>query len=211
MIGTVRIVLNVPFVSVQHLESTLDKAQAAYGVNQQMPIYSTEFGYQTKPPNPLAIDPTTAAYYLNWAEYISWLNPRLRSYDQYLMMDPAKGNFPTGLKFSSGVPKPSYDAYLMPIYLPHTSAKPGQLLELWGGVRPAPYAATVTNRSQEVKIQLRTGTNGTFKTIRTVPITDPHGYFDVDVKFDAGGEVRLTWAFPHGPTIHSRTTSVSIH
>ncbi len=197
--------------SLPNLESTLDRVQAAYGVHQQMPIYSTEFGYQTNPPNPLAIDPTTAAYYLNWSEYISWLNPRLRSYDQYLMVDPPMGNFPTGLQFATRVPKPSYDAYRMPLYLPATSATPGQPLELWGCVRPAAYAAKLTSHVQEVKIQLSSGTGGAFKTVRTVPITDPHGYFDVDVKFDAGGEVRLAWTYPHGATIHSRTTSVSIH
>jgi hypothetical protein len=177
-----------------------------------MPLYSTEFGYQTSPPSKVSqIDPTTAATFLNWSEYLSWLNPRLVSYDQYLLVDPPKGNFPTGLEFADRTPKPGYDAFRMPLWLPRSSATKGQPLELWGDVRPAPNAAQATGAAQRVMIEFRPGGKGTFSTVRTVPLNDPHGYFDVDVKFDRSGQVRLGWSYPHGPTIHSRTASVSVH
>ena len=32
--------------------------------------------------------PATAAYYINWAEYLSYKNPRVKSYMQYLLTDP---------------------------------------------------------------------------------------------------------------------------
>jgi hypothetical protein len=194
--------------SLPNLESTLDRAQAAYGVHRPMPIYSTEFGFQTKPPEPSAsVDPTTAAYYLNWSEYIHWRNPRVRSYDQYLLVDPPGGNFPTGLEFANRTPKATYDAYRMPLYLPASSGERGQPLEVWGAVRPASHAAKTTR----VRIQFRAGSQGRFATVRTVTITDPHGYFDVDMKFDRSGTVRAEWSYPHGPTIHSRAASVVIH
>jgi hypothetical protein len=198
--------------ALPNLESTLDRARAAYGGRARMPIYSTEFGYQTEPPSTLShIDPTTAATYLNWSEYISWLNPRLRSYDQYLLVDPPSGNFPTGLEFANRAPKPTYDAFRMPLWLPTSSAKQGQPIELWGCVRPAPYAAKSTGAVQRVRIELRRGAHGNFATVRTVDLSDPHGYFDIDVKFDRSGQVRLAWTYPHGPTIHSRTAAVVIH
>ena len=40
--------------SIGNLESTLDRAMAAYGVHTQLPIFSTEFGYQTDPPEKIA-------------------------------------------------------------------------------------------------------------------------------------------------------------
>jgi hypothetical protein len=197
--------------ALPNLESTLDRAQAAYGAHTRMPIYSTEFGYQTTPPSKIAqIDPTTAARYLNWAEYISWLNPRLLSYDQYLLVDPPNGNFPTGLEFSDGTHKPGFDAFRMPLWLPASSAKRGQPLELWGCVRPAPSAAKETGAVQRVSIEYRPGASGRFETVRTVAIGDPHGYFDVQLKFDRSGQVRLAWSYPHGPTIHSRTAAVDV-
>ena len=83
------------------------------------------------------MSPKQAALYLNWSEYITWLNPRLRSYDQFLMTDGAAGNFATGLRFPNGSEKPSYAAFRMPLYLPVQSGAKGQALEVWGCVRPA--------------------------------------------------------------------------
>ena len=48
--------------------------------------------------------PHDPAYYLNWAEYLSWRNPRLRSYQQYLLRDPlpaTKADYWRG--FASGI------------------------------------------------------------------------------------------------------------
>ena len=77
---------------VPALERTLDGALAAYGSGTRFPLYDTEFGYQTSPPEKIlrAINPTIAAAYMNWAEYISWRNPRLRSFEQYLLYDPLR-------------------------------------------------------------------------------------------------------------------------
>ena len=56
------------------LERTLDQLQQTYGSDKKFPIYNTEFGLQTDPPETIsrAIDSKTAAYYLNWSEYLLW-------------------------------------------------------------------------------------------------------------------------------------------
>ena len=52
---------------------TLDRLNRAYGSRTQFPIWNTEYGYWTNPPEAAArISPATAAYYINWAEYLSW-------------------------------------------------------------------------------------------------------------------------------------------
>lgn len=199
--------------SLGHLESTLDSAQKAYGQSAHMLIYSTEFGYQTNPPEMIAraIDPGLAAEYLNWAEYLSWRDPRVASFDQYLLTDPAGGNFATGLEFANGRPKALYDAFRMPIFLPVTSAKQGQTLEVWGCVRPARYARLDTGLMQTAQIQFRpTGSSG-FRTLKGLAITDAYGYFDARMAFPGSGSVRLAWSYPHGPTIYSRTVAVTLH
>jgi hypothetical protein len=194
------------------LESTLDRVQQIYGSNTRFRIYSTEFGYQTNPPEKMlrTTDPATAAIYLNWAEYLFWKDPRVASYDQYLLTDPPSGNFATGLEFADGTRKATYAAYRMPIYLPDTKLQKGRQAEVWGAVRPAPIARMDTGRDQHVKIQFRPASGGGYKTVQTVPLTDRYGYFDTHQAFDSSGTVRLAWSYPHGETIFSREVQVTV-
>lgn len=195
------------------LEHALDTLQRVHGSDTHFPIYSTEYGYQTTPPDTEAgtVSPAQAAVYLNWSEYITWLNPRLRSYDQYLMTDSSAGNFATGLRFPNGSEKPSYAAFRMPLYLPRTTGSRDQALEVWGCVRPAPAVQASNHRPQRARIQFAPAAGGRFRTLRAVPLPGPRCYFDVRQRFPASGRVRLAWAYPHGPTVFSRTVDISLH
>jgi len=203
--------------AVPELEQTLDGAVSAYGSHVRFPLYDTEFGYQTNPPETIdrAISPTQAAYYANWAEYLSWLNPRIVSWDQYLLADPPPPSmFDTGLEFSSGAQKdPLYDAFRMPIYLPVTIAKSGKALEVWGCVRPVHYVLQHSRQPQFASIQLQAAPGQGFKTIKRVLITDGYGYFETPVSFPSSGNVRISWSYPRGESggeIHSRTVPITI-
>ncbi len=76
----------VGFEEIPRLESTLDRLQSMYRSSTRFEIYNNEYGYITDPP-PRAdssprgtghyVTPATAAVYLNWAEYLSWRNPRI--------------------------------------------------------------------------------------------------------------------------------------
>jgi hypothetical protein len=199
--------------TLPNLEHLLDSVTSTYGASKRFPLYSTEYGYFTDPPLSGAPSPPLAAAYLNWAEYISWHSPRIRSWDQYLLVDPPTGgasNFVTGLEFANGVPKPSYAAYRMPIYLPVTKAGAGQSLEVWGCVRPAHWVQHDTGAPQRAQVQLQTRAGAAFKTVKTVQITDPNGYFDINVPFTSSGSVRVAWSYPRGPTIYSRTVPITV-
>ncbi|MBV9802494.1 MAG: hypothetical protein JO130_04865, partial [Solirubrobacterales bacterium] len=200
---------------LQQLENTLDGAMAAYGSHVHLPLYNTEFGYQTNPPETMiarAVHPAQAAAWANQAEYMSWRDPRVVSWDQYLLSDPAPGpsSFDTGLQFSDGKPKATYDAFRMPVWLPSQSARQGQALEVWGCVRPAHYVLAHSRKPQVADIQFKPASGGAFKTIKRVALTDPYGYFDTQVTFRSSGTVRISWDYPHGPRIHSRTVQVTI-
>jgi hypothetical protein len=200
------------FAALPKLIETLDKAQRAYGSNRRFPIWSTEFGYKTNPPLALEASPTVAAGLINWSEYLSWRNPRISSYDQFLLIDPPKSSgseFDTGLEFADGRPKALYSAYRMPLWLPVTRFSAGQEIEVWGCVRPARYARVDTGAVQRVQIQLRPAGATRFDTIATVRLSDPYGYFDVHERFPSSGIVRLAWRYPHGPKIFSRVVSVT--
>jgi hypothetical protein len=201
--------------AIGNLESTLDHAMAAYGHHPRLPIYSTEFGYQTNPPEARSFlkDPTTAAYYLNWAEYLTWRNPRLRSYDQYLLTDPppsSGSSFATGLEFSNNTKKATYAAFRFPLYLPENTVAHGQTTEVWGSARPAVYPLRTSGRVAPVHVEF--AANGSqFRTLSTVPVHDAHGYIDTHVTFPGSGTVRLAWTPPGGGTIYSRAAQITVH
>ncbi|HTX46160.1 MAG TPA: hypothetical protein VMD48_07780 [Solirubrobacteraceae bacterium] len=200
------------FASLPKLIATLDRAQQVYGSSKRFSIWSTEFGYNTNPPRAEEASPAVASGLLNWSEYLTWLNPRIRSYDQYQLVDPPTSpdsQFDTGLEFSSGKPKAVYAAFRMPIWLPHTGFSPGAAIEVWGCVRPARFAGLDTHAVQYARIEFARGTSTRFTTLTTIKLTNPYGYFDVAEKFPGSGRVRLAWAYPHGAQIFSRVVSVS--
>jgi hypothetical protein len=200
------------FATLDRLILTLDRAQQAYGASTGLAIWSTEFGYKTDPPLADMATPSAAAGLMNWSEYLTWRNPRLRSYDQYELEDPpgnGPSNFVTGLEFASGLRKATYAAYRMPLWLPKTRFSSGQSLELWGCVRPARSAREQTGRVQRVRIQFRPIGASRFATVATIRLGDAYGYFDVDQAFRGTGSVRLAWRYPGGRRIFSRTVALT--
>jgi hypothetical protein len=188
------------------LTRALDRSMAAYGSHRHYDIYDTEYGYQTAPPRKPqsgVVSPATGAEYLNWAEYISWKNPRIASYDQYQLSDPEQptqandygndDNYASGLEAWDGKPKPTYYAFRLPLYLPKTK---GRRLEVWGCARPAPFATMDTGATQSAELQFEAKGSSTFTTLATVKITNSMGYFDIRVTFPGSGTVRLTYTYP---------------
>jgi hypothetical protein len=197
--------------TVNRLMRTLDRLNRAYGSHSQFPIYNTEYGYWTNPPEKAArISPTTAAYYINWAEYISWKSKRIRSYSQYLLVDPPANNFASGLEFKDGTPKVTFDAYMLPIMLPSTNTRRGRSLEVWGAVRPAAFAKKDGFGTQQAQVQFQANSRGGWKTVKRVSITNSRGYFDIRQTFSGSGSVRIAWVNESGQTVTSRTVRISV-
>jgi len=212
----------VGLADMPKLEQALDRLNATYGSGTHFPIYNTEFGFQTDPPASncgcVFLSPASAAYYLNWAEYIEWSNPRLRSDAQYLIFDapsgspahPNESSFSSGLVFLNGTPKPGFTAFRLPMFLPVTRTGAGGSLEVWGDVRPASFARKDTGRVPPVEIQFQPSSGGAWSTVRTIAVTGPAGDFEVPVHFRASGSVRLRWTYPSGYTDLPPGTSTTI-
>jgi hypothetical protein len=207
------------FQDIPQVEATIDHVNRVYGSTKKFPIYNTEYGYITNPPHPGYDSPATAAYYINWAEYLSWKQSRVMSYDQYLLADPppvAKpyNGFASGLDFSNGSHKATYDAFRLPVYMPKTSVSHSANTEIWGAAKPAPFMIKDGSGTQTVSIQL----NG--QTLKTVNVTGAGGYFDVKLKFPKSGTVRLAYTYPStnpflpttdlGKTIFSRSFRITV-
>src|SRR6185295_3334567 len=101
-----------------------DLAAKAGRLPRGLPIYNTEFGFQTNPPDVfVGTSPTKQAMLINVKEEYSYRYARLKSYSQYqLYDDPGRpgppavkwAGFQTGLRFAGGRNKPSLEAYKFP-------------------------------------------------------------------------------------------------
>ncbi|HTU95684.1 MAG TPA: hypothetical protein VMF14_07565 [Solirubrobacteraceae bacterium] len=212
------------FQDFPQVEATIDHVNKVYGSKKHLSIYNTEYGYITNPPQsthrPSYVSPATAAYYINWAEYLSWKQSRVQSYMQYLLADPPPTagpyqGFASGLEFPNGTHKPSYDAFRLPVYMPKTSISHTTNAEIWGAARPGAFMQKDGNGTPTIAIQL----NGT--TIKTLSVSSSGAYFDTKLKFPKSGTVRLAYTYPssdpflpvtdEGQTVFSRSFKITVH
>jgi hypothetical protein len=132
----------ISMLVIRRLGTALDRAGRAGRITGHLPIYSTEFGYQTDPPDPfVSTSPPRQAELLNEMEQYSYRYPRLKSYSQYLLYDDVArsgssalrwAGFQTGLRFANGKAKPSLDGYKLVLVV----RRHGQGVTIWGRVRP---------------------------------------------------------------------------
>ena len=157
------------FASLGNLARTLDRAAAAYGSHVRLPIYSTEYGYKTTSADSTRLPTATAAAYLNQTEYLSWRNPRIRSYDQYLLSDPPRER-------PDSTPVSSYAngaAQANARRLPNAALAAGHgrrrasPLEVWGCARPAPATERRSGRAQSIEVQFAPGAGASYHTVAT--------------------------------------------
>jgi hypothetical protein len=206
---------DIAMADIPRLDRTLRRIFAAYRQARRLPIYNTEFGYQTRPPDPFGFRPGLAATYLNQAEFMSYLNPHVRSYDQFLLVDapPLSGvpasqvwsSFQTGLEYGNGTPKPSLAAYRVPVFVPGAVRRRAGSFRVWGGVRPAPNGS-----AQTVDVLFRAGGRGRWRVIRRVVTHSPRNYLDVRIRLSRSGLLRLRWTDPAGGVDLSRLVTIRI-
>jgi hypothetical protein len=213
----------VPLANLARLERGLDRAFAAYGVKRKIPIYLTEYGYETNPPNPSAnVSPAEQAAYLNEADYMAWRDPRVRSVTQFLLYDSGPNTaypptsydywgstFQTGLIYGPGTPrdgtrKPAYAAYRLPMWIPATKVRRGSKMLIWGMLRLAPK-----DTAEQALIEWRPAGGRRYRTIATaeVPASAVYGYFTTRITPPGRGSIRIAWRSPTGETFTSRTVS----
>jgi hypothetical protein len=208
----------VPIANLSRLEHGLDRAMQAYGVSRRIPLYLTEYGYQTNPPDPYElVSPAAQAVYLNQADYMAWGNPRVRSVSQFLLYDsqpdarfkPSQfgywDTFQTGLLYADGRPKPAYAAYRMPIWIPQRRLTGNRRVLVWGQLRAAPRATV-----QRATIMWRAAARGAPKRIlATVTVRNPEGYFTSRVRVPGPGTVWIAWRSQGGGVLVSRSVTVT--
>ncbi|WP_205697858.1 cellulase family glycosylhydrolase [Conexibacter sp. SYSU D00693] len=167
------------------LTSALDRISRTGGItvrqpSRKLPLFLTEYGFQTNPPERSGVSLANQSTYLQQAAYMAWQHPRVRALVQYVWQDEplASGGagWQSGLLRSDGRAKPALSTFPDPFWAVRLSRT---TVRLWGQVRPG-------TRSQ-VRLQRR-GSTGRWTTIATVQ-TDARGFYKRDVRISR----RASW------------------
>src|SRR4051794_39506751 len=176
--------------TLSRVTSVVDRLRARhrFAGPRRPPLWLTEFGVQTDPPDylfgaPIKRVPT----YLGMSERIAMRSSRVYSYSQYpLVDDRTTSGFQSGLRFNNGNAKPGiYQEYKLPIFVRRSGRSS---VDFWGAVRSADKGGTVTLYS-------RVGTKGAFKVLKQSVKLGPRGYFEVRVRASSASKRQYKFGF----------------
>jgi hypothetical protein len=175
----------LPLAYMPRLHRLMDGAARRGRIPRGKGIWVTEFGFQTRPPDPMGVSPQSQARFINESDRLFFDDRRIKSVAQYELTDvPQRDQFNTGLRFvrsRGGAQKPSYAAYRVPIVVTRRSASS---VEVYGQVRPARLVGGRTT----VAVQMRIG--GVYTTV-SQPRTNSRGIFRVNL--NRSGAARARW------------------
>jgi hypothetical protein len=140
----------------------------------RLPLYLTEFGYESNPPAPRGLDLETQARWLSEATAIAYARDDVKMHSQFLLNDvEPKVLFQTGLLFADGSPKPALAAFRLAFFADGRAA--------FGLLRPG-------SGERDLTLERRTD-DGSFEAQRTVR-TNTDG--EVRFELEGPGAYRLT-------------------
>jgi hypothetical protein len=188
---------NVTIGVLSRLAHALDLAAHAHAIPAHTPIFLTEFGFQSYPNKELGVSPAQQAEFVAISEHIAYSNPSVAAFSQYLLKDDPLGGpaelsalggaigFQSGLEYVNGTPKPLYYGWPLPL----TVSKEKHGVALWGLVRPAIGATTVT-------VLVRPKRSSRYRTLKKVH-TNGLGYWSLSSS-TAASYWRVSWVSPQG-------------
>jgi hypothetical protein len=160
---------NCPSITMATIRKLLILVRRSFGPT---PVWLTEYGYQTNPPDTfLGVPPRRQATLLSLAAMRVWRLPRVTMLIQYLYRDEiALGRFQTGLVFAEDRPKPSLQGFELPFA---ELQRNGFRTVVWGqlrGGRPGrkPYRLEVLHRNVWTPVGRDRLTNETGVLVRTI-------------------------------------------
>ena len=181
---------NVRMGDLGRLTRLLRRLHEAGRTDNDLPLYLTESGYQTTPPDPTAaVSLAEQARWLPEAERIARAQPSVRSVAQFLVRDlperPGRtvrerwGDYQSGLRFEDGRPKPAHAAFELPLVARRSGVAQ---VSFWGLVRRGSGSRTATISVREP--------DATWRPIAR-PRTRGDGTFEVKLSVDPGRAFQL--------------------
>ncbi|HYZ29651.1 MAG TPA: hypothetical protein VE570_11375 [Thermoleophilaceae bacterium] len=206
---------------ISRLTSTLNRLAAMHRIDPKVRnVWLTEYGYESNPPDPIKpFSPAEQAGLINWAEYLAWRNPQVKSFPQFLLQDMGKvsaaeaasgkrdyADWQSGLYFNDGTPKPAATSFALSLHVDCTedlARKHAKLLVIWGHVRPGRGPRQVTMESGRDTFRPAATaaalSRGVVRAASVTPFaTDASGYFLRFAPYRRGVSYRFTYKDAQG-------------
>jgi len=168
-----------PWITMATVRKLLVLARRLFGPK---PIWLTEYGYQTSPPDTfLGVPPRRQATLLSRAAMRAWRLPRVTMLIQYLYRDElAVSRFQSGLVFADDRPKPSLQGFRLPFA---QMARRGPRAVVWGQIRDGrpgrkPYRLEVLRKN-------------VWRPLGRERLTNADGVFTRTVRLERGALLRI--------------------
>ncbi|HWC84983.1 MAG TPA: hypothetical protein VG388_00490 [Solirubrobacteraceae bacterium] len=204
---------SIVIANISALPKLLDAIAAkTHRIARGLPIWVTEMGYESNPPDPYrGVSPANQAAYNNETDFMSYRQPRVGAVTQFLLEDAgpntrykktSRGYWDTyqsgleygpGSGFTPGSRKPAYNAYGLPMWITTTGPASSPQLELWAWVRFHAFQITPDD-----KLVFQFQPQGSSDWITDSPTESPTsaGFVDLRVPenaYGAPGTWRAVW------------------
>ncbi|HVS28316.1 MAG TPA: hypothetical protein VHE14_02125 [Solirubrobacteraceae bacterium] len=204
---------DITIANIQDVADVLDQAAKGGHLASGLPIVSSEFGYQTNPPNPFAgLSQEDQATRINIGDHLAFNNPRVMGQTQFELRDAPpdrkqrKGSrlywrtFQSGLFTLGGDAKPSLAAYAMPLDVnpgPPDPASGQGTVKVWGQLRFRPRGIV-----DQVQMQFRLeGGTAWVNVGAPVAVTNPLGFYEAQEPAPFAGIWRAAWVGADPPYV----------
>ena len=198
---------------LDRLTDLLGDLHARGRLAQPLPLYITEYGYETKPPDPRGHTAADHARYLGQATYLAWRRPEVRMFAQFLLQDIGPdtshppgtaerwSDYQTGLYHHDGRAKPAVvQAFRLPFHVQSVKDAAGLTHTVaFGQVRPraGPHHVVIERRTGLgrwiVESSLELLNADTFATPCNDFTTDADGFFSRMLPYRPGSLYRAVW------------------
>jgi hypothetical protein len=170
---------NCPSITMATIRKLLILVRRSFG---SKPIWLTEYGYQTSPPDTiLGVPPKRQATLLSLAAMRAWRLPRVTMLIQYLYRDePQLHRFQSGLVFVDDRWKPSLQGFRLPFA---QMGRVGPRAVVWGQIRG--------ERPGRKQYRLEILRKNRWRPVGRVRLTNDRGVFVRTIRLKPGALLRI--------------------
>jgi hypothetical protein len=208
---------------LDRLSELLEALERRGRIASRLPIYVTEYGYETNPPDVVrGVSLREQARYHGLATFMAWRHHDVAAFAQFLLHDipppenakskiEASRDWNSGLYFHDGRAKPAVQAFKLPFWAEARTLAGQDVVLLFGQVRPS-----VGRKRAEVQVR---GADGVWRAVRSLEtratsdsscggsnttefLTDPEGFFVRVVPYEGPLSYRARWIKADGKSEH---------
>lgn len=167
-------------------------------VRTGLPVWLTEFGFETNPPDPFSGVPLAKqALWNQQGEFVAFKDRRVAGLTQFLLRDgaPVPGKprsskahwftYQSGLEFADGRAKPALNAYVFPFL----AQGRGATAEVWGQLKFRPNNLP-PGAQDTVTVQHSPDGGATWNEVGSIRVTNAMGFFVGRVAVPGRGQLR---------------------